>query len=98
LEKGYQEQKIAVDSGYLILYRFDPRLRAEGKNPLQLDSKAPTVELEKFIYNENRYRSLQKAKPELAAQLLELAKKDVEGKYSLMERLAAMEPLADKKD
>ncbi|MHC4265146.1 MAG: pyruvate:ferredoxin (flavodoxin) oxidoreductase [Planctomycetota bacterium] len=92
LTKGYEEQKIAVDSGYLVLYRFDPRLRYEGKNPLQLDSKAPTIKLEDFIYNENRYRSLQKAKPELAAKLLALAKDDVTRKYSLMEQLAALEP------
>ncbi|MHC4842519.1 MAG: pyruvate:ferredoxin (flavodoxin) oxidoreductase [Planctomycetota bacterium] len=97
LTKGYQEQKTAVDSGYLVLYRFDPRLKDEGKNPLQLDSKAPTIELEEFIYNENRYRSLQKAKPEIAAKLLALAKQDTAGKYSLMEKLAALEPFDTKK-
>ncbi|MFC1737941.1 pyruvate:ferredoxin (flavodoxin) oxidoreductase [Planctomycetota bacterium] len=92
MTKGYEEQKKAVDSGHWILYRFDPRLKAEGKNPLQLDSKAPTLELEEYIYSENRYRSLQKTQPEAAAKLLKLAKNDAAEMYSLMEQLAALPP------
>jgi len=92
---GYEEQKKAVDSGYWILYRFDPRLREQGKNPLQIDSKAPTLELQEYIYGENRYRILQKTQPQVAARLLELAKQDAEQKYYLMDKLAALEPFGN---
>jgi pyruvate-ferredoxin/flavodoxin oxidoreductase len=85
---GYGEQKKAVECGHWPLYRFDPQLKDQGKNPLQLDSKAPTLELENYIYGENRYRSLQKAKPEAAAELLKLAKSDAAQRYALMQQLA----------
>jgi pyruvate-ferredoxin/flavodoxin oxidoreductase len=91
METAYQEQQKAVESGHWILFRFDPRLKEQGKNPLQLDSKAPTLELEKYIYNENRYRTLQQSKPEEAARLLGLAKKDVASRYSLMEQLSKLQ-------
>ena len=87
---GYQEQKKAVDCGHWILYRFNPQLRQEGKKSLLLDSKAPTLKLEEYIYGENRYRSLQKSKPETAAQLLELARDDTAQRYMLMEQLAGL--------
>jgi pyruvate-ferredoxin/flavodoxin oxidoreductase len=88
---GYEEQKKAVDCGYWSLCRFDPRLKEEGKNPLQLDSKAPKLDLEEYIYGENRYRTLQKSKPEASAKLLELAKRDAAERYALMEQLAKLE-------
>ena len=88
---GYQEQKKAVDCGHWPLYRFDPRLKEQGKNPLQLDSKAPTLNLEEYIYGENRYRILKKTNPEAAAKLLKLAKSDVAQRYALMEQLASLQ-------
>jgi len=88
---GLDEQKKAVACGHWPLYRFDPRLAADGKNPLQVDSKAPTMELEEFAYGQNRFRSLTKSKPEVAAQLLELAKKDTAKKQSLLRKLAELE-------
>jgi len=90
MTEGYQEQVKAVACGHWPLYRFDPRLGEKGKNPLQLDSKAPTLELEEYIYGENRYRSLRKSQPEAAAQLLELAKKDAAERYTLMGQLAKL--------
>jgi len=87
---GYQEQKKAVECGHWILCRFDPRLKEQGRNPLQIDSKAPVLEFEKYAYGENRYRSLQKSKPEVAAELLELARRDAAERYSLMEQLAKL--------
>jgi pyruvate-ferredoxin/flavodoxin oxidoreductase len=87
---GYQEQIKAVECGHWILCRFDPRLKEQGKNPLQIDSKAPVLEFEKYIYGENRYRSLQKAKPEAAAELLKLARSDAADRYALMEQLAKL--------
>jgi pyruvate-ferredoxin/flavodoxin oxidoreductase len=90
METGYLEQKKAVNCGHWPLYRFDPRLSDEGKNPLQLDSKEPTEDFEDYAYGENRYRSLQKANPEVAAQLMELAKKDCAKQYSLLKKLSEL--------
>jgi len=88
---GYQEQKKAVASGHWPLYRFDPRLKEQGKNPLQLDSKAPTVEFEEYAYGENRYRSLKQSRPEIAAELMKLAKSDAAQRYALMQQLANLQ-------
>jgi pyruvate-ferredoxin/flavodoxin oxidoreductase len=88
LVHGYEHQKQAVNTGHWPLYRFDPRLAEQGKNPLQLDSKAPTVEFEEYAYGENRYRTLKQSKPEVAAQLIKLASNDAVKRYALMEQLA----------
>jgi pyruvate-ferredoxin/flavodoxin oxidoreductase len=88
---GYQEQKKAVECGHWPLYRFDPRLKEQGKNPLQLDSKAPSLSFEEYAYGENRYRTLKQSKPEVAAELLKLASSDVAQRYALMEQLAKLE-------
>ncbi len=85
---GLEEQKKAVACGHWPLYRFDPRLAEQGKNPLQLDSKAPTIEFEEYAYGENRYRTLKQSKPEVAAQLIKLASSDAVKRYALMEQLA----------
>ena len=85
---GLEEQKKAVACGHWPLYRFDPRLAEQGKNPLQLDSKAPTIEFEEYAYGENRYRTLKQSKPEVAAQLIKLASNDAVKRYALMEQLA----------
>jgi pyruvate-ferredoxin/flavodoxin oxidoreductase len=90
MSKGLEEQKKAVTCGHWPLYRFDPRLKEAGKNPLQLDSKAPTTDLEEFVNGENRFRILQKAKPEVAAALLEQGKKEIASKFSLMEKLSEL--------
>ena len=90
LTAGYEHQKMAVNSGYWPLCRFDPRLCEQNKNPLQLDSKAPSVDFEEFAYSETRYRSLRQAKPDVAADLMAKAKQDVVNKYALMEKLASI--------
>jgi pyruvate-ferredoxin/flavodoxin oxidoreductase len=88
---GYQEQKKAVACGHWPLYRFDPRLAQQGKNPLQLDSKAPTVDFEEYAYGENRYRTLKQSKPDAAARLIKLASSDAAKRYALMEQLANLQ-------
>lgn len=88
MTKGYDEQKKAVACGHWPLYRFDPRLKDEGKNPLQLDSKAPTMEFEEYAYGENRYRILKQSKPEAAATLMGLASKDAADRLRLIQQLA----------
>jgi pyruvate-ferredoxin/flavodoxin oxidoreductase len=87
---GYQEQKKAVACGHWPLYKFDPRLKNEGKNPLQLDSKAPTLDFEEYAYGQNRYRTLKQSNPEAAKELLELARNDATQRYALMEQLAKL--------
>ncbi|MBN1817065.1 MAG: pyruvate:ferredoxin (flavodoxin) oxidoreductase [Sedimentisphaerales bacterium] len=88
MSMGLEEQKKAVACGHWPLYRFDPRLLAEGKNPLQLDSKTPTLAFEEYAYGETRYRSLKQSKPEIAAKLMEQATADAKSRYSLYEKLA----------
>jgi len=90
MTKGYKEQERAVDCGHWPLYRFNPSLKAEGKNPLQIDSKPPTLDFEEYAYGENRYRSLQKAKPDVAAELMKLAKQDVKRRCALIEQLSKL--------
>src|SRR4029450_5890190 len=70
LRHGMDQQKAAVLSGHWPLFRYDPGLVGGGKNPLQLDSKAPSLPLEKYAYNETRYTMLAHADPAAAKQLL----------------------------
>ena len=90
MSTGYEQQKKAVECGHWPLYRFDPRVAAQGKNPLQLDSKDPTGDFEEYAYSENRYRSLTKAKPELAKQLMAQAKEDVAKRFQLIKKLSEL--------
>lgn len=89
---GLQEQKEAVLSGHFPLYRFNPDLVKQGKNPLTLDSKAPTMKFSEHALKENRFRVLTKTKPDNAKRLLAEADKLVAAKYDLLQKLANMEP------
>jgi pyruvate-ferredoxin/flavodoxin oxidoreductase len=60
---GARQQKLAVDSGQWILYRFDPRRLAAGENPLQIDSSAPKIKVLDYLLTENRFKMLTKSKP-----------------------------------
>ena len=75
------EEKKAVEAGYWHLYRYDPRLKAEGKNPFQLDSKAPTGDFQQFLMGENRYASLKLSFPEKAEALYAKAANDAKERY-----------------
>ncbi|MBI2976150.1 MAG: pyruvate:ferredoxin (flavodoxin) oxidoreductase [Chloroflexi bacterium] len=86
---GLDQQKKAVQSGYWPLYRYSPTAAAEGKNPLALDSKAPAMPLEKYIYNETRYRMLTQSDPAEAERLLKLAQEDVNKRWKQYEQMAA---------
>jgi pyruvate-ferredoxin/flavodoxin oxidoreductase len=88
MAKGLQQQKLAVDSGHWILYRYNPALKAEGKNPLQLDSKMPKIPLKDYAYNETRYRMLAQSNPEAAERLLALAQAEVLARWTRYEKLA----------
>ncbi len=84
------EEKNAVLSGYWHLFRYDPRLALEGKNPFQLDSKAPTASYRDFILNEVRYSSLTRAFPDRAEKLFEKAEENAAKKYEHLVRLSKL--------
>ncbi|HIU49395.1 MAG TPA: pyruvate:ferredoxin (flavodoxin) oxidoreductase, partial [Candidatus Avimonoglobus intestinipullorum] len=82
------EEKRAVEAGYWHLFRYDPRLALEGKNPFQLDSKEPKASYEDFITSEVRYSSLLRANPERAKELFAKAEKDAKEKYAALVKKA----------
>jgi len=88
---GFNQMKLAVDSGAWILYRYDPRLKAEGKNPLQLDSREPKVDIKDYMYNEVRFRTLLQAMPERAEELLDLARADANARWNTYRQMAEMD-------
>jgi pyruvate-ferredoxin/flavodoxin oxidoreductase len=89
MAKGMTQQKLAVESGYWPLYRYNPALETEGKNPFQLDSKDPKIPLQDYIYTEGRYRMLQRSDPEAAKILLQQAQQSVNHRWNQYKRLAA---------
>ncbi|HTX72929.1 MAG TPA: pyruvate:ferredoxin (flavodoxin) oxidoreductase, partial [Rectinemataceae bacterium] len=87
--KGMNQAKVATESGAWPLFRYDPRLKAEGKNPFQLDSKEPvTDKLEQFMYAEVRFKTLRDSDPARAAELLGKQKELVERRYKEYRYLA----------
>ncbi len=87
--KGAQtEEKRAVQAGYWHLFRFDPRLEEQGKNPFQLDSKEPTADYQEFLTSEVRYSSLARSNPERAKELFAKAEKNAKDKYAKLVKLA----------
>jgi len=87
---GPEQQRLAVESGHWPLYRFDPRRRDQGENPLQLDSGAPKVPLKEYAYKETRYRMLADMDPERAKELLTKAQAGVNNQWSLYEQLSKL--------
>ena len=90
LVHGLEQQKLAVQSGYWPLMRYNPDLRESGKNPFQLDSKAPSIRLKEYTYREARYTMLARSNPDLAAKLLVEAQDDVERQWRVYSGRAAM--------
>jgi len=90
MRKGLEQQKLAVQSGYWPLYRYNPRLVEEGKNPLTIDSKDPSIPLEQYAYNETRYKMLTQSDEERAELLLKQAAQDVKSRWALYKQMAAM--------
>ena len=85
MKDGLKQQKLAVDAGYWPLFRFDPSRTEEGKNPFQLDSKAPKIDLKDYAYNEMRYMMLAKAQPKIAKQLITQAQQEVNKQWKIYE-------------
>jgi pyruvate-ferredoxin/flavodoxin oxidoreductase len=88
---GTDLHKDAVESGFWPLFRFNPSLAAEGKNPLQLDSKAPSRGVEEFMYKQNRFRVLRQADPKRAEQLLQSIRQDVATRWKYYEQMANLD-------
>lgn len=83
-----RQEKNAVDSGYWHLFRFDPRLKDQGKNPFVLDSREPKESFQDFINSEVRYTALKKRFPELADELFKAAEEDAKERYENYKRMA----------
>lgn len=93
-----QNQKAAVDSGYWPLYRYNPVLAAEGKNPFKLDSKGLKIPLKDYAYLETRYKMLTKTHPEIAAELINKAQKDVVDRWKMYEQMAGSDAKPESKE
>ena len=89
--KSQEEEKLAVESGYWPLYRYDPRLAAEGKNPFQLDMKEPTGDFQEFLMGEVRYASLHQTFPEEAKKLNAQLEAEYSERYQTYKRMAEQE-------
>ncbi|MFZ7110348.1 MAG: pyruvate:ferredoxin (flavodoxin) oxidoreductase [Desulfatiglandales bacterium] len=88
MSRSQEEGKIAVETGYWPLYRYDPRLKEQGQNPFILDSKEPVGDFKAFLMGEVRYSSLTRTFPEKAENLFEKAEKDMRERYEGYKRLA----------
>ncbi|MEA2005888.1 MAG: pyruvate:ferredoxin (flavodoxin) oxidoreductase [Acidobacteriota bacterium] len=88
MSKTQAEEKLAVETGYWMLYRYNPLLSKEGKNPLILDSKEPKLEYQQFLSNEIRYRTLAQQYPEIAKQLFKQAAEEAKERYETYKKLA----------
>ena len=87
MQKGMQQQKLAVQCGYWPLYRYNPEREQAGLNPLQLDSEKPSIPFSEYIQNENRYQILARTNPEAAKALMQLAEADIKRKWKMYEAL-----------
>ena len=91
MRKGLDQQRLAVQSGIWPLYRYNPNLADEGKNPLIIDSKDPSVSVEEYAYNETRYRMLMQSDEARAESLMKSARADVTKRWELYQQMAAIE-------
>jgi len=105
MRKGLDQQKLAVQSGVWPVFRYNPMLAEEGKNPLQLDSRDPSVKVEDYAYNETRYRMLLQSDEARAEALMKQAREDAIRRWKLYQQMAAIpynghgeEPAANKSE
>jgi pyruvate-ferredoxin/flavodoxin oxidoreductase len=88
MSKSPKEEKLAVDTGYWILYRYNPMLAREGKNPFLLDSKEPKLDYQTFLKNEIRYRTLVQTYPDIAKELFVQAAEEARKRYADFKKMA----------
>jgi pyruvate-ferredoxin/flavodoxin oxidoreductase len=89
---GARQQKLAVESGQWLLYRFDPRRAERGENPLQLDSPAAKTKVQDYLLSENRFKMLTKSKPEDAKKFFAQAQLDAERRWKNYQFMAGRDP------
>ena len=90
LAKGLEQQKLAVQSGHWPMFRYDPRLIEEGKNPLVIESKEPSIPISQYAYNETRYKMLTQIDESRAEQLMKEAQQDAKSRWTLYQQMASM--------
>ncbi len=90
MARGLEQQKLAVQSGYWPLYRYDPRLIEKGQNPLILESKEPSIPIAQYAYNETRYKMLTQIDEGRAEELIREAQHDAQSRWRLYQQMAAM--------
>jgi len=90
MKYGLSQQKLAVESGYWPLFRYNPSLADKGENPFRLDSKPPKIPFEKYAYNELRYLVLKKSNPKTARELMKKAQEEVSQRWHLYEQMEKM--------
>ena len=90
MAKSLHQTKLAVQSGHWPMYRYDPRLSDEGKNPLVIESRKPTIPISQYAYNETRYKMLTQMDEERAEELMREAQEDVESRWTLYQQMASM--------
>ncbi len=98
MQKGLEQQKLAVQSGVWPIYRYNPDFISAGKNPLVIDSKDPSISVQEYAYNETRYRMLLQSDEARAEKLMSEARGDVKKRWELYKQLAQIEYGANKKD
>jgi len=91
MQKGLEQQKLAVQSGIWPIYRYNPDYITEGKNPLIIDSKDPSISVQEYAYNETRYRMLLQSDEARAEKLMQDAKNDVSKRWELYKQMAKIE-------
>jgi pyruvate-ferredoxin/flavodoxin oxidoreductase len=90
MSRSQEREKLAVETGYWMLYRYNPMLKAEGKNPFQLDSKEPKLAVNEFLKDETRYTSLERSFPERSANFRTEFDSYVKDRWSYYKRLSEM--------
>ncbi len=91
MRRGLEQQKLAVQAGAFPLFRYNPALIDEGKNPLTLDSKAPSIRMEDYAYNESRYRMLTQSNEQRAEMLMKEANEDTRKRWQKLEQLEKLD-------
>ncbi|GJQ36596.1 MAG: pyruvate-flavodoxin oxidoreductase [Anaerolineaceae bacterium] len=90
MARSLDQAKLAVQSGHWPIFRYDPRLALEGKNPLQIESKEPSIPFSQYAYNETRYKMLTQMNEERAEELMKEAQHDAKARWALYQQMAAM--------
>ena len=95
MTKGMEQQRKAVQSGYWLLYRFNPALCHQGKNPMQLDSRTPVIPMSEYFNSENRFRGVSKIDPQRASEFLEKAQENIIRRYKQFDYMSKMPLFSD---